>query len=76
MATDGRAFQSEGNGPVSWGELQTELLERMPGKNATVEVTIKNKIETVRLCAFTLPGSLSIDHSSVVFPLTAKVIER
>jgi hypothetical protein len=31
-AIEGRALQSEGNEPVPWSGLQTELLERMPGK--------------------------------------------
>jgi len=31
-AIEGRALQSEGNDPVPWSGLQTELLERMPGK--------------------------------------------
>jgi len=31
-AIEGRALQSEGNEPVPWSGLQTELLERMPGE--------------------------------------------
>ena len=31
-AIEGRALQSEGNKLVPWSDLQTELLERMPGK--------------------------------------------
>ena len=69
-AIEGRALQSEGNDPVPWSGLQTELLERMPGKNVSAEPSTKDGIEAVRLCAFTPPGSSLDRHSVVVFPLT------
>jgi len=44
-ANEGRALQSEGTEPVPWSGLQTELLERMPGKNASAEPSTKDGIE-------------------------------
>jgi len=69
-AIEGRALQSEGNEPVPWSGLQTELLERMPGKNVSAEPSTKDGIEAVRLCAFTPPGSSLDRHNVKVFPLT------
>jgi hypothetical protein len=34
---EGRALRSEGNGPVPWNSLQTELVERTPEKTAIGE---------------------------------------
>ena len=61
---EGRALRSEGNGPVPWSGLQTEFLERTPGKNARAEPSTKEDIEAVRFCAFSPPGFLSIDAVS------------
>ena len=69
-AIEGRALQSEGNEPVPWSGLQTELLQRMPGKKCERRPSTKDGIEAVRLCAFTPPGSSLDRHSVVVFPLT------
>src|SRR5437667_1359719 len=69
-AIEGRVLQSEGNEPVPWSGLQTELLQRMPGKNASAEPSTRDGIEAVRLCAFTPPGSSLDRHSVVVSPLT------
>ena len=71
-AIEGRALQSEGNDPVPWSGLQTELLERMPGKNASAEPSTKDGIEVVRPLrpgsgqarAFTPPAHPSIDTVS------------
>ena len=71
-AVEGRALQSEGNDPVPWSGLQTELLERMPGKNASAEPSTKDGIEVVRPLrpgsgqarAFTPPAHPSIDTVS------------
>lgn len=60
-----RALQSEGNGPVPWSGLQTEFLERTPGKDASAEPSTKDGVEAVRFCAFSPPSSL-LDRQSVV----------
>lgn len=49
-AIEGRALQSEGNGPVPWSGLQTELRERIPGRNASAEVSTKDGINYSSLC--------------------------
>ena len=69
-AIEGRALRSEGNEPVPWSGLQTELLERMPGKKCERRAKHQDGIEAVRLCAFTPPGPSLDRHSVVVFPLT------
>ena len=63
-----RALQSEGNGPLPWRSLQTDVVERTPGKNASAESSTRDGIEGVRLCAFTPAGSLLDRRSVVVFP--------
>jgi len=52
-----RALRREGNGSVPGSGLQTELVERTRGKNASGEASTKKRVEAVRLCAFTPPGS-------------------
>jgi len=56
-AIEARARQSEGNEPAPWSGLQTELLERMPGKKCERRAKHQRRIEAVRLYAFTPPGS-------------------
>src|SRR5439155_4284627 len=60
-AIEGRALQSEGNGPVPWSVLQTEFVERTPGKNGSDEPSHQARIDDVRLCAFAPPSS-SLDR--------------
>jgi hypothetical protein len=67
---EGRALQSEGNGPVPWSGLQTEFVERAPRKNASAEPSTKDGSEAVRLGAFALPGSPLDRHRVVVFHLS------
>jgi len=55
---------------VPWSGLQTQLMERTPGENASGESSTKNIIEAVRLGVFTPPGSPFDRHSIVVFPLS------
>ena len=56
-AIEGRALRKEGNEPVPWSGLQTELLKRMPGKKCERRAKHQRRIEAVRLYAFTPPGS-------------------
>jgi hypothetical protein len=49
-----------GNGSVLRSGLQTEFMERTPEKNASVEPSTKDAIETVRLCASLLRSHPSI----------------
>jgi hypothetical protein len=44
-AIQGRALQSEGNGPVPWSGLQTEFVEQAPGKNASTEPSSKHALK-------------------------------
>ena len=55
-ANEERALRSDGNGPVPWSNLQTEFVERTPGKTASADSSTKDSIEAVRLCAFSPPG--------------------
>jgi hypothetical protein len=68
-AIEGQAFRSEGNGPLPWSSLQTELAKRTPGKNFTVEPSAKQGIEAVRLGAFAPPGSPLDRQTVMIFPL-------
>jgi hypothetical protein len=69
-AIEERALRSEGNGPLPWNSLQTEFVERTPGKNASADSSTKDGIEVFRPCAFTPPDSLLDRHRVVVFPLS------
>jgi hypothetical protein len=57
-------------GLFPWSGLQTEFVERTPGKNASVEPSTKDRIEAVRLCAFAPPGSPLDRRSVIVFLLS------
>jgi hypothetical protein len=54
---EGQALQSEGNRPVAWSGLQTELKEQTPWRNTNVEPSTQHGVAAVRLNAFTLPRS-------------------
>ena len=69
-AIEGRALRSEDNEPVPGSGLQTELLERTSGKNASVEPSTREGIEADRLCVFAPPGSPLDRHSLVIFTRT------
>ena len=66
---EGRALQTEGNGPEPWSGRQTQFVQRTPGKNASAEPSIKDGSEAVHLYAFTPPGS-PLDRHVVAFPLS------
>jgi len=63
-AIEGRALQSEGNEPVPWSGLQTELLERMPGKNASAEPSTKTALKLFVSVPSLLQAHPSIDTVS------------
>jgi hypothetical protein len=56
-AIEERALRIEGNGPVPCSGLQTEFLERTPGKNARAMPSTIHGVETLSLRAFAPPGS-------------------
>jgi hypothetical protein len=64
-ALEERALRREGNRSVPWSGLQTEFVERTPGKNAIVESSTEEGIEAVRLGAFAPPASPLERHSVV-----------
>ena len=59
-----RALQSEGNGPVPWSGLQTEFLERTPGKDASAEPSTKDGAELFVSVPSLLQAHSSIDRVS------------
>ena len=42
---EGRPLQSEGNGPVPWGGLQAEFVERTARKTASAEPSTKDALK-------------------------------
>ena len=61
---EGRALQSEGNGPVPWSVLQTEFVERTPGKNGSDEPSTKHALKPFVALPSLLQAHPSIDTVS------------
>src|SRR5262245_50514041 len=59
-----RALRSEGNRPVPWSGLQTELVGERRENDSSARPSTTIVIEAVRLCAFAPPSSPLIDGLS------------
>src|SRR5262245_25861484 len=59
-----RALRSEGNRPVPWSGLQTELVGERLENDSSARPSTTIVIEAVRLCAFAPPSSPLIDSLS------------
>jgi len=66
-AIEGQALQSEGNGPVPWSGLQTELLERTPEKNASGEPSPRTLLKLFVCVPSLFQAHPSIDKVSQIF---------
>jgi hypothetical protein len=54
---EGQAFQSKGNGSVTWSGLQIVVVQRRSEIKRNIEPSTEHGVETVRFCAFAPPGS-------------------